>query len=263
MTKPVYSLQEYSYEVNGSSLLYELTVDIYEHEYLVIVGPNGAGKSTLLKCLNCLNIGGQGQLTLYDKSVTEYSRKQLAQHVGYVPQHMSPSISVSVYDFVAMSRYPYLGAFGPMGIEHEEAIKKALSNTHLEDLADRALHTLSGGERQRVLIAGALAQETNILLMDEPTTFLDPGQQAEMYQLLNALRDNHPHLTIVAVTHDVNYASMAADRILALSGGKRVFCGEPTDFMNKEVLDELYSTSFTLVNHPESGHLIALPEQIG
>lgn len=259
MIPPVYSIGNFSYAINGKSLLQNLTIDIHEHEYLVIVGPNGAGKSTLLKCLNRLNTGGHGRLELFGKPLHSYKQKHLAKCVGYVPQHMNPGITLSVYDFVAMSRYPYLGAFGSTGIEHEAPVEQALATTRLEDLAERSLHTLSGGERQRVLIAAALAQETDVLLMDEPTTFLDPGQQEEVYQLLSTLKENHPHLTMVAVTHDVNYAAQKADRILALANGAQAFCGSPSDFMKKDLLDELYSTSFTLLDHPETGLPIALP----
>jgi ABC-type cobalamin/Fe3+-siderophores transport system ATPase subunit len=262
MSTPVFSIENFSYSTGDKELLHDLTLDIHHNEYLIIVGPNGAGKSTLLKCLNRLNTGWQGHLELLGKPLASYKQKELAQKVGYVPQHMSAAITLSVSEFVGMSRYPYLGVFGSPGPEHEAIIKQALVTSKLDILADRALHTLSGGERQRVLIAAALAQDTDILLMDEPTTFLDPGQQEGVYHLLSTLRETHTNLTMICVTHDVNYAAQNADRILALNEGQKTFLGAPAEFMQQAVLEELYNTPFNILNHPTTGAPIALPGSV-
>jgi iron complex transport system ATP-binding protein len=157
-----------------------------------------------------------------------------------------------------MGRYPYLNPFSTVGTEDREAVHAVMDQTGTSELAHRLLNTLSGGERQKVYIAAALAQGADVLLLDEPTTFLDYRHQAEVRDLL-ARANRHSGVTVVAVTHDVNRAVLDSDRIVALREGSVVFSGSPEEIMRPEVLDGIYGTSLLLAEHPSSPIPVIVP----
>jgi len=229
---------------------------------MAVIGPNGAGKTSLIKCLARVLEPPRGAVVLDGRALERYSRRRLARWVGYVPQSSEAGLPFSVQEFVAMARYPHLRALGRFAPEDHEAVQTALGRTGAADLRDRILGTLSGGERQKVYIAAALAQEPAYLLLDEPTTFLDYKHQRDVLDLIDALH-REQGMTVLTVTHDLNQGALTADRVLALRGGERVFCGPPEDLIAGGVLEDLYETAFDVVRSAPSAAPFVVPRRDG
>ena len=247
--EPVIAVRGFCFRLGQKQILRDVTFSVRRGEYLSIVGPNGAGKTTLLKCLDRIIGGGDGQIEILGRPLASYRQKELARHMSYVPQADGRVFPFTVEQFVTMGRYPYLSPFTSVSREDHQAVRDALQQTGTLEFADRLLDTLSGGERQKVYVAAALAQGASILLLDEPTTFLDYRHQAEIRGLLaRANRDSGA--TVVAVTHDVNTAALESDRIVALRDGTVVFCGTPSELMRPDVLKKIYDTPLLLTQHP-------------
>jgi len=245
------AVRDFSVSLGGQLVLDEVSFAVARGEAVAIVGPNGAGKTTLLKCLAGILGGGRGEVLLDGRPLADYTRKQLARRISYVPQADSQPVPFTVEQFVLMGRYPYLSPFSPVSEEDRRAARDAMKRTDTAQFAGRRLDTLSGGERQKVYIAAALAQGGEILLLDEPTTFLDYHHQEDICRLLRcSARD--AGLTMISVTHDVNRAALENDRIVALRRGKIVFTGTPEAIMRPEVLEEIYGCRFVLVDHPRA-----------
>ncbi|MCX7592046.1 MAG: ABC transporter ATP-binding protein [Kiritimatiellae bacterium] len=247
------------YYAGNVPLLAEVTLAVGEGEYVSILGPNGAGKTTLLRCINRLLRPKRGTIRIQGRPVESYSPIELARVVGYVPQSDGRSFPFTVYEIVMMGRYPYLSPFSSPRPEDRDAVCRALAITETERFADRLHATLSGGEKQKVMIAAALAQEARILLLDEPTTFLDPKHQTEIFRLLQKI-NREAGVTILSVTHDINSAVLSSNRIVALKEGRCIFSGAPGQLMNPDVLRRLYDKEFLFVEHPRTGQRLVVPE---
>jgi len=191
--------------------------------------------------------------------VGSYRRAELATLIGYVPQADGRIFPFTVYEIVMMGRYPHLSPFASPRPSDVEAVHRALALTETEQFADRFHATLSGGEKQKVMIAAALAQEARILLLDEPTTFLDPKHQTEIFRILRKVNEE-AGVTILSVTHDINTATLSSTRIIALKQGRCVFSGSPREVMTQEVLGQLYEKQFLFVSHPVTGERLVVPE---
>jgi iron complex transport system ATP-binding protein len=254
----VLEIRSFSFRLGKKEILRDVSFAVWGGEYLSIVGPNGAGKTTLLKCIDRLLVGGTGQIELFGRPLPSYRRKDLARRLSYVPQADGRVIPFTVRQFVFMGRYPYLSPFSSIDHEGYQAVHEALDLTGTEEFAGRRLDTLSGGERQKVYIAAALAQRAEILLLDEPTTFLDYRHQAEIRDLLTRVNDESG-VTIVCVTHDLNRAALDSDRIVALGAGAVRFCGTPAEIMKAEILEGLYQTPFLLADHPQAPFPVIVP----
>lgn len=222
-----------------------------------LLGPNGSGKTTLLRCVMGVLSGWAGDILVGGKPLGSYRRRHLARLVSYVPQSDEMVFSYTGRELVMMGRYPYLSPFTRPSRADIEVVEHTLETTGTSSFADRDLRTLSGGERQKILIAGALAQEAGTMLLDEPTTFLDPRHTDEILSILTDL--NRSGVTIVMVTHDINNAVHYADSVTALVDGSVAFNGPSEDLMRKEVLALVYGKEFTQVKHPESGKMMVLP----
>jgi iron complex transport system ATP-binding protein len=253
----VIAIRDFSFRVGEKPILRGVSFSVRSGEYLSIIGPNGAGKTTLLRCLDRILTGGSGRIEVFGRPLGDFTQKELARRLGYVPQADGRVFPFTVEQFVLMGRYPYLSPFSSIRREDREAVRDALQMTGTRQFQDRLLDTLSGGERQKVFIAAALAQGADVLLLDEPTTFLDYRHQAEIRELL--ARVNHSGTTIVAVTHDVNRAVLDSDRIVALREGSVAFCGRPEDVMQPSVLGRIYGTEFLLVEHPHAALPMIVP----
>ncbi|MGW8181894.1 MAG: ABC transporter ATP-binding protein, partial [bacterium] len=221
-----------------------------------------AGKTTLLKCLNRILAPCSGSIEILGRSIDQFRQSELAQRVAYVPQAGGQSLPFTVYEFVLLGRYPYFSPFSSVSTDDEQAVWDALCLTEIESLEHRTLETLSGGEYQKVLIAAALAQTAEILLLDEPTTFLDPRHQAEIIRILRKT-NRQKGTTLLTVTHDLNSAVIVGERILALKEGKAVFQGDSEQIMNAEILGEIYGQEFDFVNHPKLNRMLAVPRILG
>jgi len=264
MTSPpgqsvVLAVRDFSLRLGAKHILRDVSFQVFGGEYLSIVGPNGAGKTTLLRSIDRLLPGGSGRIDIFGRPLESYRRKELARRLSYVPQADGRIFPFTVHQFVLMGRYPYLSPFSSVDKEGRQAVDEALRLTGTEEFAERRLDTLSGGERQKVYIAAALAQGADILLLDEPTTFLDYRHQAEIRDVLVRV-SRSSGATIVCVTHDLNRAALDSDRILALRAGAVVFCGRPEEIMQAEVLRAIYHTPFHLVHHPPMRLPMIVPE---
>jgi iron complex transport system ATP-binding protein len=254
-------ISNYSFSVGEKRILGNVSFSVEKGEYLSIIGPNGAGKSTLLKCIDRITDGGSGSIRIDDKPLDDYSQKELAKLVGYVPQAEGGSVPFTVREFVLMGRYPHLSPFTLPKKEDEEIVIAALKLTGSENLQHRMLNTLSGGERQNVLIAAALTQEAHILLLDEPTSFLDPRHCIDIHRRLHRI-NREWGVTILSVTHDINSAVLMSNRILALKEGGVVYTGPADDIMNNEVLKKIYDTEFLFATHPQTGKPVIVEEEV-
>ena len=257
MTEAMVEVVGLRVELGGSCVLDQLSFALMPGEMLAVVGPNGAGKSTLLRCLDGLLPVRAGTVTVGGRPIAALSRRELARRVSYVPQGASGLGELGVRTFVELGRYPYLGAWQSPGTEDLAAVGDALRVTETEHLGERRLDTLSGGERQRVLIAAALAQGGRVLLLDEPTTYLDYRHQAQTVELLNLLHRERG-LTVIIVSHDLNAVVPDADRVLALRQGRMAYLGPASEFMDPGILLGVFDARFMLARG-EGGQVVVLP----
>lgn len=220
-------------------------VSIEKNKITTIIGPNGCGKSTMLKAMARMMPYG-GQVLIDGKDVQSHSRKALARILSMLPQKPDAAAGLRVEELVAYGRHPYTGRFGTHGREDLDKIQWAMKVTGLETLAKRPIDTLSGGQRQRVWIALCLAQDTEVIFLDEPTTYLDIAHQIEVLEILLKLKEDHGK-TIVMVLHDMNQASRYGDRIIALKSGEVIKVGESHEVITKEVLKELFGVNAAIM----------------
>lgn len=208
-------------------------------EVTALIGPNGSGKSTLLRTLVRLLAPTDGTVLIDGRAIHELSSREVARQMAALPQQPEIPAGLTVRELVEQGRYPHRGPLRTYGAADRAAVERALDETGMISFANRPLDELSGGERQRAWIALALAQDTPILLLDEPTTFLDLGHQFEVLELIGRLRAQNG-LTVVLVLHDVNQASRHADRIVALDQGMIVADGPPAEVITSEMLRDVF-----------------------
>lgn len=243
-----------------------LTCEIRQGEVLGIVGPNGSGKSTLLKLLARVLRPQGGTIHLFDRDLSVPSQADIAKQVAFVPQDASVTFPFSVQDIVLMARFPHrrhgwLPGLGWERQEDYEIVRQAMEHLDVDGIAERAFSELSAGERQRVLIARALAQSASVMLLDEPSAFLDLHHQLEMCQTLSRLH-RQGRLTIVLVSHDLNLASQYCERILLLDRGKVVGLGRPEEILRAPVLEPVYRCKVLVDRHADSGRpRVSLPRE--
>lgn len=223
-----------------------------------IVGANASGKSTLLRTMSRLIWPRHGHVLLDGKSIHRTPPRELARRLGLLPQSPIAPEGITVADLVGRGRHPHHGMFSRWTRKDDEAVAAALAATKTAELADRLVEELSGGQRQRVWIAMALAQETEILLLDEPTTFLDISHQVEVLDLLTDL--NHTRgTTIVMVLHDLNLAARYADFLVAMAGGRLHVAGKPEDVLTEENVRQVFGLESRVITDPTSSRPIMLP----
>ncbi len=243
---------------NNKTLLDAISFEMRQGEYLAVIGPNGAGKSTLLKCLDRLLSGWSGEIIFDGELLGSIPQKRLAKRIAYVRQASPTTFAFTVRQMVEMGRYPHLKPLSPISEEDQKIVDDALAAMDVSHLADRNIETLCGGEQQKVQLATALAQQADVLFLDEPTTWLDYRHQREIGNLLRSLNQEHGK-TIIEVTHDVNRAVLDATHVLALGGGKIVFDGNPRFLMEPEHLRGIYGIDFQMVDHPSLPLKLVVP----
>jgi iron complex transport system ATP-binding protein len=242
---------------DGVSIIEQLNFEAPAGCITALVGPNGCGKSTLLRGLARLLKPKGGMVYLDGKAIHALPTKQVAQQIGLLPQSPVAPAGLTVYELVAQGRYPHQSWFQQWSAEDARCMQEALAITNLVQMADRPLDTLSGGQRQRAWIAMALAQETEILLLDEPTTFLDLAYQLEVLDLLQDL--NERGRTIIMVLHDLNQACRYADHIVAMRNGAIMAQGAPQEVMTPELIKEVFQLNCQIVPDPISGTPLCVP----
>ncbi len=223
-----------------------------------IVGANACGKSTLLKSMARLLTPAAGSVLLDGKSIHRLPTRQVARILGLLPQSPIAPDGIAVSDLVSRGRHPHQGALARWTREDDEAVSRALDATGTAHLADRAVDELSGGQRQRVWIAMALAQETDVLLLDEPTTFLDISHQIDVLDLLTDL-NRERGTTVVMVLHDLNLAARYADHLVAMAGGRIVAAGRSEDVLTEQTVRDVFGLDSRIIADPLTGRPMIVP----
>ena len=242
----------------GPFHLHDVSIDVERGSFTGLLGPNGCGKTTLLKLAAGVLRPERGDIRLDGRPIRTFSRRELARRVAVVPQETHPAFVYSVLEMVLMGRHPHLG---PLQLEgpHDLAVARdALEATGTAHLAGRAYMTLSGGEKQRVVIASALAQSAEVLLLDEPTASLDLSYQLEVGSLLTRL-NRERRVTLVLATHDLNLAAALCDSLVLLRGGRVLAKGRTRDVLTAPMIRELYDVEADVSIHEPTGHLTVVP----
>ncbi len=240
-------------------IIKDVELTIPSNQISVILGANACGKSTLLKTIARLLKPSSGRVTLDGKTISSIPSKQLARVLGLLPQSPIVPEGIIVADLVSRGRFPHQSFMKGLGKKDYEAVEEALDLMGINDLANRRLDELSGGQRQRVWIAMALAQQTDILLLDEPTTYLDITYQIEILDLLTDL-NRKKGTTIVMVLHDINLSARYADYIFAMREGTLVSEGTPEEVITEKMIKEVYNMSSSVITDPVSGSPFILPK---
>lgn len=233
-------------------IIHDMDVAIPRGQITALVGPNGCGKSTLLRGLARLLAPRGGAAYLDGKAIHRMPTRELAKQLGILPQSPVAPEGLTVRELVAQGRYPHQSWFQQWSADDESAVVKALALTGMTDLAERPVDTLSGGQRQRAWIAMTLAQETEVILLDEPTTFLDLAHQIEVLQLLERLNRSEQR-TIVMVVHDLNHATRHAHHLIALKNGTVVAAGSPNNVVTPALLRSVFGVEGTVIPDPRTG----------
>ena len=237
-----------------------VTLDVPTGKITVVVGPNGCGKSTLLRGLGRLLKPRGGSVLLDGEVITELPTREVARRLGLLPQQPIVPEGVSVLELVERGRHPHHGLFRSWGRADEEAVASALTRTDLVELASVPVDSLSGGQRQRVWLAMVLAQDTPVLLLDEPTSFLDIAHQLDVLDLVRSLRDQSG-TTVVMVLHDLAMAARYADHLVAMRDGRIVAEGSPAQVVTPEVIAEVFGVTASVIVDPESGTPVVIPRR--
>ncbi len=237
---------------DNQSVLEEISFSVKRGECLGIIGPNGSGKSTLLKLLSGVESKSAGKIEISGKQIEQYTRKELAKWLAVLQQESLPPIGFTVREVIEMGRFPFQNWLGEETTDIERLIDSIIDKMGLNDLSDRHLENLSGGERQRVALGKTMAQQPKLLMLDEPTTYLDIGHQILLMDRIREwqLEDD---LTVISVLHDLNLAALYCDRLLLLHNGRVLAIGSPEDIIRTDLIEEVYGTSPIVMQHPVYG----------
>ncbi|MFD6892602.1 ABC transporter ATP-binding protein [Streptomyces sp. NPDC059957] len=235
-----------------------LSVEIPDNSFTVIVGPNACGKSTLLRALSRMLKPTVGRVLLDGQTIGSMPAKKVAKTLGLLPQSSIAPDGITVADLVSRGRYPHQGLLRQWSGEDERIVEESMASTGVAELADRAVDELSGGQRQRVWIAMALAQQTPLLLLDEPTTYLDIQHQIEVLNLCAELHEEQGR-TLVAVLHDLNHAARYATHLIAMRDGKVVAEGPPGEVVTAELVERVFGLRCQVIADPETGTPLVIP----
>lgn len=235
-----------------------LSITIPDGELTVIIGPNACGKSTLLRTLSRLMRPSKGSVWLDGREIGAYPTKEVARRLGLLPQSSNAPGDITVSDLVARGRYPHQSLLSRWSDRDEQAVRQAMRATGVHELAARTVDTLSGGQRQRVWIAMVLAQQTPLLLLDEPTTWLDIAHQIDLLELMRELNRSGGH-TLVVVLHDLNHACRYATHLVAMRDGRIVAQGAPANIVTPELVQEVFGLQCVIIDDPISHTPMVVP----
>lgn len=239
-------------------VLDQLSLDIPDGAFSVIIGANGSGKSTLLRALARIIAPVRGSVLLDGADISAYHTREVARRLGLLPQDSAVPDDITVFDLVSRGRYPHQGFLKRWSAADDLAVAEALAATGLDGLADRFVDELSGGQRQRAWISLVLAQQTPLMLLDEPTRALDIAHQIELLDLMRRLNRDHGR-TLVAVLHDLNQAFRYADHLIAMQNGVIVAQGTPTALVSPAFVEGLFGLRSVVIDDPVSGRPLVIP----
>jgi len=254
------SVHSLGVRVADKVLLSDINFQFTQGDYLCILGANGAGKSTLLKTIMGIIPSYSGNIMLNNLPLSQLTQKQRARQISYVAQAPTHSLNFNVEDFIKMARYAHTRSFSNWSKHDKKAFEHATHITQTTDFLARTVSTLSGGERQRVMIAAAVCQQSPLLLLDEPTSFLDPRHQVDVHQLITELNTQYG-ISIIEVSHDLNHATQHSQHILALKQGQHLWHGQSKALLDSDQLSALYDQPFVFATHPQTGAKIALASE--
>ena len=261
--EPIVELDGVSVELGGVEVVSGADVTVSQGSFVGLIGPNGAGKTTLLRTVNGVLTPNHGSVRVAGDDVSTLSAAAVGRRVATVPQNTSLSFAFDVRQVVGMGRNPYISRFGSESSEDHEHVQHALERTEIEDFADRSVDAVSGGERQRVLLARALAQDTPVLVLDEPTASLDVSHQVRTLELVSELVSDGK--TAIAAIHDLNLAAHYCDELVLLSDGHVLDAGKPAEVLTERNLDVAFDARAVVTSHPVTGstYVTTLPERDG
>ncbi len=261
MNKVLFDIQNLNFSFGKKEILKSLSLKIYEGDYLSIIGPNGSGKTTLIKCLTGILTVPNKKIFFKNIPIENITQKKLASQISYVPQVNEQSFPFTAKEFLMLARYPHLSRFTSVTQKDKTAVEKAFEITGTKEFANRQLNTLSGGEKQMIFIAAALAQGGEIILLDEPATFLDPKHEEKIYKILKSIHQNE-NKTIVTITHNINSAILFSNKIALLKNGEICYYGNSNKITEDNILEKAYGKKFTFIKHPFSQKTIIVPEEV-
>ena len=247
--KSAFAVNNLSYAYGSQQVLQSLSFSIDRGQIFIIIGPNGAGKTTLIKLMAGIIKRQSGRIDVMQKSIGSYSQKKMAQVLAYVPQGLPTGFPFTTEETVLLGRAPHQNVLGFASQNDLDIALQAMKFTEVDHLARRKLDQLSGGEQQRVLMARALCQQPQVILLDEPTASLDLSHQIRIMDLMEKLKAEK-RVTVVMVSHDVNLAAMYADQLLLLKAGQIVRMGTPGAVLNFETLEETYNCQLLVDSSP-------------
>lgn len=250
--------RELTLAYDDRKVVHDLELAVPDGRVTVIVGPNACGKSTTLRALGRLLKPKSGSVLLDGEELSRIPTRKIAQSIGLLPQSPSAPEAITVADLVSRGRQPHQHWWQQWSEDDERAVTEAMARTDVTDLAERSVDELSGGQRQRVWIAMALAQETDLLLLDEPTTFLDIAHQVEVLDLIRRLNHDQGR-TVVIVLHDLNQAARYADHLVAMKTGRIVAEGHPSAIVTADLVREVFGLNSVVVPDPVTGSPLVVP----
>jgi len=248
------TIKDLSFSYNSHKILDDLSMVVEDSEVLCLVGPNGSGKTTLIKCIDRI-LKPEGSILLDGKEVQSMKQQEIARQMGYVPQSSSAPLATTVFDTVLMGRRPHIS--WRVSDEDISKVAEVLKLLGLEDLAMRDAMQLSGGQRQKVLIARALAQEPNVLLLDEPTSNLDMKQQLEVMEIIHGLV-KEKHISAVIAIHDLNLAARFSDKLVILKSGRVYASGTPNSLLCPKIIRDVYGVEAAVMSYHDRPYIIPL-----
>lgn len=255
------SVKNLSVAYESNTIIEDMNLSIPKGKISIIIGANGCGKSTLLKTIARINKPKSGDILINNKNINKVKEKDIAREVAFLPQGPVCPSGLTVRELVAFGRFPHQKMIGGLNNHDKDIIDWAIKETGLSEFADREVENLSGGQRQRAWIAMTLAQETDIIMLDEPTTYLDMSYQLEVLEVLQKL-NREKQITVVIVLHELNNACRFADNIIGLKKGKIVCQGRPLDVINKENLKEIYGIDAKLQLSEDGSYPICMDYEL-
>ncbi|HZJ76386.1 MAG TPA: ABC transporter ATP-binding protein [Oscillospiraceae bacterium] len=239
-------------------VLHNINITVEKGEILGLVGPNGSGKSTLLRCLNGSLLPDSGEILLHDEDIQNKKCKWISRHIAFLPQHLEAVGHITVYELVTMGRSPYSQFGWFLTVEDRDKVAWAIDYLDLRSIQHRPLDRISGGERQRAWIAMILAQDTEVILLDEPITFLDLKYQWDLLNIIKKIRQQY-RKTFILVLHDLNQAMTIADNFVVLKEGRISAQGQPQDVITSHLLKKVYDVAATVCDFADYDRPIVLP----